>query len=63
MYEFWYDYIKPKYLGNPQECYIYTDSFIVYIKIKYIYEDIVSDVEKRFEEKKIQIMKLKGCYQ
>ena len=63
MYEFQYDYIKPKYLGHPQECYVYTDSFIVCIKMKYIYEDIVSDVEKRFEEKKIQIMKLKDCYQ
>ena len=27
MYEFWYDYIKPKYLQNAKLSYIDTDSF------------------------------------
>ena len=32
MYEFWYDYIKPKYQNNAKLCYIDTDSFIINIK-------------------------------
>ena len=29
MYEFWYDYIKPKYDKKGKLCYMDTDSFIV----------------------------------
>ena len=29
MYEFWYDYVKPKYGENARLCYMDTDSFIV----------------------------------
>ena len=32
MYEFWYDYIKPKYRNNAKLCYMDTDSFIINIK-------------------------------
>ena len=32
MYEFWYDYIKPKYGEQAKLCYMDTDSFIVYVK-------------------------------
>ena len=32
MYEFWYDYVKPKYGENSKLCYMGADSFIVYIK-------------------------------
>ena len=32
-YEFWYDYIKPKYGEKTKLCGIDTDSFIVYVKI------------------------------
>ena len=49
MYEFWYDYIKPKYQNNAKLCYMDTDSFIIYIKTEYFYEDIADDVEKRFD--------------
>ena len=49
MYEFWYDYIKPKYQDNAILCYIDTDSFIVNIKTEDFYEDIANDVEKRFD--------------
>ena len=28
MYEFWYDYMKPKYNDNVKLCYMDTDSFI-----------------------------------
>ena len=49
MYEFWYDYISPKYGDRAKLCYTDTDSFIIYIKIKYFFEDISSDVEKWFD--------------
>ena len=48
MYEFWYDYVKPKYGEKAKLCYMDTDSFIVYIKTDYIYKDIVEDVETIF---------------
>ena len=31
MYEFWYDYMKPKYSDNVKLCYMDTDSFIMHI--------------------------------
>ena len=49
MYEFWYDYIKPKYQNNTKLCYMDTDSFIINIKTKDFSEDIAYDVEKRFD--------------
>ena len=49
MYEFWYDYIKPKYQGNIKLCYMDTDSFIIYIKTEDVYENMADDVEKRFD--------------
>ena len=32
MYEFWYDYIKPRYQDNAKLWYTDTDSFIMHIK-------------------------------
>ena len=49
MYEFWYDYMKPKYGDNVKLCYIDTDSFIMNIKTEDFYKDIANDVEKRFD--------------
>ena len=45
MYEFWHDFIKPKYQYKAKLCYIDTDSFIIHIKTPDFYEDI-ADVEK-----------------
>ena len=47
MYEFCYDYVKPKYEEKAKLCYVDTDSFIVYMKTKDIYEDISKNVETR----------------
>ena len=32
LYEFWYDYIKPKHGKNKKLCCMVTDSFIVRVK-------------------------------
>ena len=32
MYEFWYDYVKPKYGEKAKFCSMDTNSFIVYVK-------------------------------
>ena len=49
MYEFWYDYIAPKYQYNAKLCKMDTDSFIINIKTEDFYEDSANDVEKRFD--------------
>ena len=49
MYEFWYDYMKPKYDNKVKLCYTDTDSFIINIKTNDFYEDIASGVENRFD--------------
>ena len=49
MYEFWYDYVKPKYDEKAKLCYMDTDSFIVYIKTDDTYKNIAEDVKTRFD--------------
>ena len=49
IYEFWYDYISPKYGDRAELCYTDTDSFIIYIKTEDFFEDISNDVEKWFD--------------
>ena len=49
MYEFWYDYVKPKCEKRANLCYMDKDIFIVYIKADDIYKDIAEDVEARFD--------------
>ena len=36
MYEFWYDYMQPKYGDNVKLCYMDTDSFIMHIKTRFL---------------------------
>ena len=36
MYEFWHDYMKPKYADNVKLCYMDTDSFIMHIKTEFV---------------------------
>ena len=49
MYEFWYDYIKPKYSDKARLCYMDTDSFLINIKTEDFYNDIARDVERWFD--------------
>ena len=55
MYEFWYDYIKPKYRQNAKLCYTDINNFIIHIKTKDVYEHIADDVEKRFDTSNYKI--------
>ena len=55
MYEFWYDYMKPKYGDNVKLCYMDTDSFITHIKTEDFYKDIANDVEKRFNTSNYEV--------
>ena len=49
MYEFWYDYIGPKYGDRVKLCYTDTDSFVVHIKTEDFFEDISNDIERWFD--------------
>ena len=49
MYEFWYDYIKPKYKEKAKLCYMDTDSFVINIFTEDFFEDINNDVERWFD--------------
>ena len=34
MYEFWYDYVKPKYKEKAKSCYMDTDSLLLTFSLK-----------------------------
>ena len=53
MYEFWYDYMKPKY--NVRLCYMDTDSFIMNIKTNDFYKDISDDVDNKFDTSNYEV--------
>ena len=55
MYQFWYDYMKPKYDNNVKLCYMDTDSFIMNIKRNDFYKDISNDVENRFDTSNYEV--------
>ena len=40
LYEYWYDYVKPKYGDKAKIHYMDTDSFIVHAKSEHIYADL-----------------------
>ena len=57
MYEFWYDYVKPKYEEKATLCYADTNILIEYLKA-YIYKDITEDVEQRFDTSNYELNSL-----
>ena len=54
MYEFWYDYMKPKYNDNVR-FYMDTDSFVMHIKTYDFYKDISNDVECKFDTSNYEV--------
>ena len=55
MYEFWYDYMKPKYNDNVRLCYMDTDSFVMHIKTNDFDKDIANDIENRFDTSNYEV--------
>ena len=55
MYEFWYDYMKPKYNDKVKLCYMDTESFVMNIKTNDFYSDIANDVEKSFDTSNYEV--------
>ena len=49
MYEFHYDYMRPRYGSKVNLCYVDTDSFVYEIESEDFYRNIAKDVEKRFD--------------
>ena len=49
MYEFWYDYIRPKYKENAKLCQMDTDSFVIHIFTEDFFENINNDIERWFD--------------
>ena len=49
MYEFWYNYIKPKYDDKARQWYMDTDRFVIYFKTENFYKDIANDVKRWFD--------------
>ena len=62
MYEFWYDYMKPKYNDDVKLCYMDTDTFVMHIKINDFYKDISDDVDNRFDTSNYEVKRpLSDC--
>ena len=47
MYEFHYDYMKPKYGSKVNLCYMDTNSFVCEVETEDSIETFLKDVEKR----------------
>ena len=55
MYEFWYDYMKPKYGNDVKLRYMDTDSFVMNKKTNDFYKDISSDVDNKFDTSNYEV--------
>ncbi|XP_065364524.1 uncharacterized protein LOC135957667 [Calliphora vicina] len=55
MYDFHYDYILPKYKSKVQLNYMDTDSFIYTIQTDDFYNDILNDIDTRFDTSEYEI--------
>ena len=61
MFDFWFDWVKPKYEEKSNLCYMETDNFIVSIKTSDIYKDIAEDVETRYVTSNITGRETQKC--
>ena len=52
LYEFWYEYLKPKYKDKLKLLYMDTDSFILEIETDGFYEDNKDDLKEWFDTSK-----------
>ena len=52
MYEFWYEYLKPKYKDKINLLYTDTDSFVLEIETDDFYKDTKDDLKEWFDTSK-----------
>ena len=57
LYEFWCDYVKPKYYEKTKSCYIDIDHFIIYINADDTYKDIAKNVGKSFNTSSYKLIR------
>ena len=57
MYEFWYDYIKPKYGDRAKLGCMDTDSIVIHVFTEDFFEDMNNDVERWFDTSMIRMIK------
>ena len=60
MYEYWHNYVKPKYAKDTKLWCMDMGNFIIHMKSKDIYADLAGDVKKRLETSKYEIFKTKN---
>ena len=58
MYQFSYDYVKPKYVESVKLCYMDAGIFIPHVKTDDICKDIAENVETRFDTSNFKIDRL-----
>ena len=62
MYEFWYDYIKPKYQDKAKLCYMDTDSLLFILKLKIFTKKLLMILKNGLTH--LTMMKMiKDCFQ
>lgn len=49
MYDFFYNFLKPKYGNNIEMMYTDTDSFILNVKTDCFYTDMLADIDERYD--------------
>lgn len=49
MYDYFYNFLKPKYKKNVEMMYTDTDSFILNIKTDCFYTDMLTDIDERYD--------------
>ena len=62
VYEFWYDYLKPKYGDRVKLCYTDTDSFIIYLKTEDVFKIFLIMLKNNLIHL-IMIKMIKGLFQ
>ena len=55
MYDYWYNYVKPKYGKKAKLYYTNTGSFIVHLASEEIEADLVQDVKKNFDTSNYEV--------
>ena len=55
MYEYLYDYTKPKYGDKTKLCYVYMNGVIFKVKSEIISADLAGDVKKWFDTSNYEI--------